>query len=105
MKHWLKLGLLYSLLLGCTQLNTLNYNKHLFNVQPTQIIWFQIAGLADEHLSLLKYSLPSVNSKIVFENMTCSARMWNYNLYELRPEASLGFTSQLVGKKKYQRNL
>ncbi|MFZ4713960.1 MAG: hypothetical protein ACOYL6_09625 [Bacteriovoracaceae bacterium] len=85
--------------LSCSQVHTLNYNKHAFNTTPSQIIWFQIAGLSDEHLAFLKYSLPSSNTKIVFEDMSCSARLWNYNLYNLRPDAHQGFLSQLLGKK------
>ena len=85
--------------LGCSQINTLNFKRHNFNVTPTQVVWFQIAGLSDEHLAFLKYSLPSSNSKIVFEEMTCGGRIWNYNLYNLRPEAHQGLLSQLIGKK------
>jgi hypothetical protein len=87
------------LVFGCSQVNTLNFKRHNFNVTPTQVIWFQIAGLSDEHLAFLKYSLPSSNSKIIFEEMTCSGRIWNYNLYNLRPDAHQGFLSQILGKK------
>lgn len=91
--------IIYFLIIGCSQVNTLNFQRHNFNVTPTQIVWFQIAGLSDEHLAFLKFSLPSSDSKIIFEEMSCGGRLWNYNLYNLRPDAHQGFLSQIVGKK------
>lgn len=86
-------------LASCGQVTTINFNKHIYNTQPTKIVWFQIAGLTDEHLALLKFNQTSTMNKISFENMTCSGRLWNYDLFNIRSQPQLGFLSQIVGKK------
>lgn len=91
---WLILFLMFS----CAQVTSLNMKKHQFGVLPTRIIWFQVAGLEEEHLAMLRFS-HSAESKTSFEDHACIGKSWNYNLYELRPKAEVGFLSQLTGKK------
>lgn len=92
------LGLM-ALFINCGHNGTINMNQHVFNIQPEQIIWFQIAGLEDEHLTLLKFSQPQAASQIAFESFNCTGKIWNYNLYDIRPEPHLGFLAQITGKK------
>lgn len=84
---------------NCGHNGTINMNQHIFNIQPEQIIWLQIAGLDDEHLTLLKYSQPLTSNNISYESFNCTGKVWNYNLYDIRPEPHLGFLAQLTGKK------
>ena len=72
--------------------------KHEFGVLPTKIIWFQIAGLEEEQLAMLRFHYPS-ERKTAFEENTCMGKSWNYNLYDLRTNAEASFLSQLTGKK------
>ncbi len=84
---------------GCAQVTSLNLQKHQFGRIPTKIVWIQIAGLAPEHLALLKFSNDGRNRNTAFENSICIGSMWNYDLYDLRPNAFKGFKAQLTGKK------
>lgn len=97
MKKILLMSLIF--LVNCGHNGTINMNQHVFNIQPEQIIWFQIAGLEDEHLTFLKYSQPQASNKISFESFNCTGKVWNYNLYDIRPEPHLGFMAQMTGKK------
>ena len=91
--------ILFIWITGCAQVTSLNLQKHQFGKIPTQIVWIQVAGLAPEHLALLKYSMPSIETKTAFEQSLCIGQTWEYNLYDLRPDAFTGFMSQLTGKK------
>ncbi len=94
---WLSLGLLV-ILSGCAQVTSLNMQKHEFGILPTKIIWFQIAGLEEEQLAMLRFQL-AAERKTSFEDSTCIGKSWSYNLYNLRPSAESSFLSQLTGKK------
>jgi hypothetical protein len=89
---------------GCAQVTSLNLKKHQFGKIPTQIVWIQVAGLAPEHLVLLKYSYPSIKFKTAFEDSLCLGNMWEYNLYDLRPDAKAGFLAQMTGKKNIKND-
>lgn len=95
---WLVLILIY----GCAQVTSLNMKKHEFGLVPTKIIWFQIAGLDEEHAALLRFQFPA-ERRTAFEESTCVGRSWNYNLYELRPDAAGSFLSQLTGRKNIKK--
>lgn len=91
--------LLLIFIIGCSTSNTINLSNHVFNIQPEKIIWIQVPGLDEDHLALLKFSMPSNQNRISFENMTCTGKMWSYNLYDLRPNPDLATLSEITGKK------
>lgn len=92
---WLLFLLLAS---GCAQVTSLNMQKHEFGILPTKIIWFQIAGLEEEHVAMLRFQL-SGERKTAFEENNCIGKTWNYNLYNLRNTAEATFLTQMTGKK------
>lgn len=87
------------LLCGCAQVTSLNLRRHQFGMQPTKIIWFQVAGLDAEHLALVRFGLPTVDNKTELENSLCLGRAWSFNLQKLRPDAADSFMAQVTGKK------
>jgi hypothetical protein len=89
------------LLTGCAQVTSLNLQKHQFGIIPTKIIWFQIAGLEEEQLAMLRFQY-SGDQQSAFENNLCMGKSWAYNFYELRPAAQGNFLAQLTGKKNIQ---
>lgn len=100
MKNLTKLVLiLSSLLLSCSRVQTLNLKTHDYSDRPKNIIWFQVAGLQEEHLAMIKFSVSKGHQAASFEKMSCMGKAWNYNLYGLRPSAGEGFLSQIVGSK------
>lgn len=86
-------------LVSCARVQTLNMEKHAYSERPRHIVWIQIAGFSEQHLPLLKFNIPESSFKTSFEHIDCLGKMWNYNLYELRPDASKSFLSQLNGSK------
>lgn len=88
---------------GCAQVTSLNMQQHEFGILPTKIIWFQIAGLEEEQLAMLRFQY-SGERKTAFEESTCIGKSWNYNLYNLRNSAEASFLSQLTGKKNIKMN-
>ncbi len=85
-------------LIGCAQTTSLNLQKHQFGILPLRIVWFQVAGLEEEHFSILRFREPS-EVRTSFEQSVCAGKSWSYNLFQLRPNAKLGFLSQMTGKK------
>jgi len=85
-------------LLGCAQVTSLNLKKHQFGLLPTKIIWFQVAGLEEEQLAMLRFQQAG-EKRTSFEDNICIGKTWNYNLYHLRNPAASTFLSQLTGKK------
>jgi hypothetical protein len=90
-------------LIGCAQVTSLNLKKHQFGLQPTKIIWFQIAGLEEEQLAMLRFQ-QSGEGRTSFENNICVGKTWNYNLYNLRNTSESTFLSQITGKKNIKNN-
>lgn len=101
----MRIGLLVSLLflVSCAQVTSLNLRKHEFGQQPDRIIWFQIAGLEEEHLSMLRFAQVQ-NGVTSFENALCVGKTWDYSLSKIRNSASSEFMSQVVGKKNIKNN-
>ncbi|MGE3609035.1 MAG: hypothetical protein AB7I27_05565 [Bacteriovoracaceae bacterium] len=95
--------MLFFLLLGCAQVTSLNLKKHQFGILPTKIIWFQIAGLEEEHLAMLRFQ-QSGETRTAFEEGDCIGKTWDYNLYDLRTKAEASFLAQLTGKKNIKLN-
>lgn len=91
------------LFMGCAQVTSLNLKKHQFGLVPTKIIWFQIAGLEEEQIALLRFE-QTADKKTSFEDNICYGQTWNYNLYKLRNSAETTFLSQMLGKKNIKEN-
>jgi len=90
-------------LFGCAQVTSLNLKKHEFGVQPEKIIWFQIAGLEEEQLALLRF-WKSDNLHSSFEENTCMGNTWGYNLYHIRNSSQETFLAQITGKKNIKES-
>ncbi|MBT7610679.1 MAG: hypothetical protein HN576_13045 [Bacteriovoracaceae bacterium] len=87
------------LLVNCAKVETLNLKSHTFNKVPEYVIWFQIAGLDEEHLAMLRFNLKNEESKTSFESARCIGKAWVYNLYDLRPVSRNSFQAQLSSSK------
>lgn len=95
-----KIKLLFLLLfVSCARVQTLNLEKHDYSERPQHIIWFQIAGFSEEHIPLLRFNVPEANYHTNLEKVDCMGKMWNFNLYELRPDSAKSFLSQINGSK------
>lgn len=92
------------LCISCSLPPTLNLKEREFNKIPRKIVWFQIAGFSEDHLSLLKYAGSRVGLKLNLENNHCLGKMWRYNLFKLRPNAFESFMSQMTGRKNFKSN-
>lgn len=90
--------------LSCTKVQTLNLKSHSYSGKPKNIIWFQVAGFQEEHLAMARFSAPQGVGRSNFEDMSCVGKIWNYNLYDLRPSAGSGFLSQMVGSKNIKNS-
>lgn len=89
-------------LAGCAQVTSLNLRRHQFGMQPVKVVWFQVAGLDEEHLAMLRFGYPTVENKTELESAVCVGQAWSFNLYHLRPSAAASFVTQLTGKKDVQ---
>lgn len=89
--------------IGCAQMTSLGLKKHQFGVQPSKIIWIQIAGLEEQHLAMMKFTSSTIEQKSEFENFLCLGKMWNFNLYNLRNKSSDGLLSQITGSKNIKK--
>lgn len=90
-------------LVGCAQVTSLNLKKHQFGLQPTKIIWFQVAGLEEEQLAMLRFQQTG-ERRTSFEDNICIGKTWNYNLYNLRNSAEASFLAQITGKKNIKNS-
>jgi hypothetical protein len=88
-------------LMGCAQITSLNLQKHQFGILPLKIVWFQVAGLEEDHISMIRFRQPS-EMRTSFEQNICFGKSWTYNLYQLRPSAKNSFMSQITGKKNIE---
>jgi hypothetical protein len=99
MNYWIKNFLcIFLVLSGCSTVRTLNLTPHKFSSRPKNIVWLQIAGFQEEHLAMIRFNSPQ-SAITSFEDVDCAGKAWNYNLFGLRPKASDGFLSQIVGSK------
>ena len=93
------LPLLAVFVIGCARVQTLNLTPHDYSERPKHIIWIQVAGFSEEHISLLRFNVPEAARKTNLEQVDCVGKMWNFNLYQLRPDAGNSFLSQINGSK------
>jgi hypothetical protein len=106
MKIFFKIPSLFALSIvlsfGCARVQTLNLEPHEYSERPDHIVWIQVAGFSEEHIPLLRFNISEATHKTNLEQVDCVGKMWNFNLYQLRPEASLSFLSQINGSKNMQ---
>jgi len=93
------LYLLLLFVMGCAQVSSLNLKRQQFALQPTKIVWIQVAGLSKEHLAMLRFSYPTADTKTSFEMATCTGDSWGYNLYQLRSSSYKGLRAQSTGSQ------
>ncbi len=94
----LRLLLVTLFLSSCAQVTSINLKKHEFGQQPSRIVWFQIAGLEEEHLAMLRFGQGQW-STTSFETALCIGKTWDYSISQLRNSADVGFMNQITGKK------
>jgi hypothetical protein len=90
------------LIVSCTQVTSLNLKNHQFGRHPSKIFWIQVAGLEQEHWSILKFANASSQDSVSAERMNCVGQTWAYNLYHIRPSAKDSMLAQIIGKKNIQ---
>lgn len=83
---------------SCAQVTSLNLKKHKFGLLPTKVIWFQVAGLEEEQIAMLRFQ-QTAEKRTSFENAICLGQSWSYNLFKIRNSAESTFLSQMTGKK------
>lgn len=91
--------MLFVLASGCARVQTLNLEPHAYSERPDHIVWVQVAGFSEEHIPLLRFNVSEADHKTNLEQVDCVGKMWNYNLYQLRPSAAKSFLSQINGSK------
>ena len=84
---------------SCSQVRTINLQRHHFSTHPKQVVWIQVAGLRPEHLSMLRFNRFDSHQPLSLESATCIGHVWNYNIYNLRPKAHESFLAQIHGTK------
>ena len=87
------------LIFSCSQKQPLGTKEHIFGRKGKHIVWIQVAGLEQEHLSLLKFDKETTSAKLAFERMNCVGSKWSFNLFDLRPNSNHGFLSQMLGSQ------
>jgi hypothetical protein len=85
------------LVVACSTPATLNMRERVFGERPRKTVWFQVAGLSEEHLAMLRFNFLDAQKTTAFESADCIGKVWNFNLYELRPDPALGFLAQTLG--------
>ncbi len=87
---------------SCTQTATVGLKKFSPHAQPTRFVWFQIAGLSTEQLTLLKLMKREREQSNFFESAICFGEIWGYGLLKLRPSLEEHLYSQVSGGKLLQ---
>lgn len=110
-QFYFKLEILFIIFFcSCTHKSTINLKVHDFQTVPQKIIWLQVGGLNEEHFALIKADAILKVKKLAMEEMKCTGKIWNYDLYNLRLNAFSSFLNQMTGRlntkhscKDYQR--
>ena len=90
---------LFIFLIGCARVQTLNLESHNYSERPKHVFWIQLAGFSEEHIPLLRYNIADALYRTELEKVDCVGKMYNFNLYQLRPQAHESFFAQLLGTK------
>ncbi len=91
MKYLISIIFLFS----CSQAVKLGNNRHIINKNAQNIIWIQLPGFSEQHLTLLKFTKWNTNTGKEFENFSCYGKSWDYSLFDIRPKAGVLLNSQL----------
>ncbi len=83
--------------MSCTKIETIGMRTHNFSYPAEMLVWIQIPGLSEEHLSLVRFQNKEANQFSAIEEASCIGKIWNYNLTDLRPESYKGLLSQMSG--------
>ncbi|MBP5296959.1 MAG: hypothetical protein J6Y94_06470 [Bacteriovoracaceae bacterium] len=84
-------------LAGCAPPATIGLKAQRMHEVPLKIVWLQIPGLSEEHFAFLRFNNISAATVTSFEESTCWGKLWNFNLFHLRPTAAQGLLAQIVG--------
>lgn len=96
LNKWFFYKLIILALFGCAQVTGINLRKHQFSQKPEKIIWFQIAGLHEEHFSWIYFDPDEkLNS---YNQFLCFGKAWNYTMKDLRHDSTVGFRVQDTAK-------
>jgi hypothetical protein len=92
------------LLSGCTKVVTLNFERHIYDVNVSKIIWIQFPGYNEEMPMILKLNDQIEGIKSPLENFSCTGKAWSYNLFNLKPNPMAAFHHQITGSKNIKNN-
>lgn len=84
---------------GCARVQTLNMESHRYSERPKNVVWIQVPGLSMELIALLKLANKDASERSNLERSQCVGKFWNYNLFEMQPDAKRGTLSQINGSK------
>ncbi len=82
---------------SCSRTQIFNAQTYKFGKYVENIVWLQVAGLSEEHLAVIRFIKKDSDKFTSIENSECIGKVWNYNLYDIRPSAYNGFLSQITG--------
>jgi hypothetical protein len=99
MKRFFNIFFLVLMAASCARVQTLNLEPHAYSERPKHVVWIQVAGFSEEHIPLLRFNVSEATHKTNLEQMDCVGKMWGFNLYQLRPDATKSFISQINGSK------
>lgn len=99
MKQIKSILLVFLTLVSCARVQTLNMKPHSYSTAPDLIVWYYVAGLHADQIPLIKFNAQQTDFKTWFDDVDCNGKMFNYNLYQLRPDSNKSFLAQLLGSK------
>jgi len=102
--HLMALGLTVFLggLLACAPTALIGLKPQGLQEVPLKIVWLQIPGLSEDHFAFLRFQNLSAATVTSFEESTCWGKLWNFNLFHLRPPAEQGLLAQVTGSTNQQ---
>ena len=96
--------LLLLVLVSCSKVVTLNFEKHLYDVNASKIVWIQLPGYSEEMPMLLKLIEQDALQKNPLETFNCTGKAWTYNLFDLKPAPMASFHHQITGSKNIKNS-
>ncbi len=85
------------LLSACAPSATIGLKSQRMHEVPLKIVWLQIPGLSEEHFAFLRFNNISAANLTSFEESICWGKLWNFNLYQIRPTTQQGLLAQVMG--------
>jgi hypothetical protein len=90
---------LSGILSSCSGVGILGTKQHVYSIRPSRVVWIQVPGLKVEHFSMLFFNDIPKGHDYFFNRASCLGKMWNYNLFQVRPSPEASFLSQTTGTK------